>query len=185
DARAILGKAVEAIVTGKRVSVGSPSFVAEQARLSGSTGVVVAGWEDQGKTVVVVSVEGVPTGLIAVRDEPRPDAAEGIRALHAMGVEAVMLTGDNIRTGQAIAGALGLQVKAGLLPEDKLREISALKAQAPVAMVGDGINDAPALAASSVGIAMGGGTDVALETADAALLNSRVVDVAALVGLSR
>ncbi|WP_456307477.1 heavy metal translocating P-type ATPase [Paeniroseomonas aquatica] len=185
DARAILGKAVEAVVTGKRVSVGSPSFVAERAQLSGSIGVVVAGWENQGKTVVVVSVDGVPTGLIAVRDEPRPDAAEGIRALHAMGVEAVMLTGDNIRTGQAIAGALGLQVKAGLLPEDKLREISALKAQAPVAMVGDGINDAPALAASSVGIAMGGGTDVALETADAALLNSRVVDVAALVGLSR
>lgn len=96
-----------------------------------------------------------------------------------------MLTGDNVRTGQAIAGALGLKVKAGLLPEDKLREIGALKAKAPVAMVGDGINDAPALAAASVGIAMGGGTDVALETADAALLNSRVVDVAALVGLSR
>jgi Cd2+/Zn2+-exporting ATPase len=185
DARAIPGKAVEAVVTGKRVSVGSPSYVAEQARLSGNVGEVVAGWENQGKTVVIVSVDGVPTGLIAVRDEPRPDAAEGIEALHALGVETVMLTGDNIRTGQAIAGALGLQVKAGLLPEDKLREIGALKAQAPVAMVGDGINDAPALAASSVGIAMGGGTDVALETADAALLNSRVVDVAALVGLSR
>lgn len=185
DARAIPGKAVEAVVTGKRVSVGSPSFVAEQARLSGNAGEVVAGWENQGKTVVIVSVDGVPTGLIAVRDEPRPDAAEGIEALHALGVETIMLTGDNIRTGQAIAGALGLQVKAGLLPEDKLREIGALKAQAPVAMVGDGINDAPALAASSIGIAMGGGTDVALETADAALLNSRVVDVAALVGLSR
>ena len=185
DARAIPGKAVEAVVTGKRVSVGSPSFVAEQARLSGNAGEVVAGWENQGKTVVIVSVDGVPTGLIAVRDEPRPDAAEGIASLHALGVETVMLTGDNVRTGQAIAGALGLQVKAGLLPEDKLREIGALKAQAPVAMVGDGINDAPALAASSIGIAMGGGTDVALETADAALLNSRVVDVAALVGLSR
>ncbi|TPG57397.1 cadmium-translocating P-type ATPase [Roseomonas nepalensis] len=185
DARAIPGKAVEAVVTGKRVSVGSPSFVAEQARLSANAGEVVAGWENQGKTVVIVSVDGVPTGLIAVRDEPRPDAAEGIASLHALGVETVMLTGDNVRTGQAIAGALGLQVKAGLLPEDKLREIGALKAQAPVAMVGDGINDAPALAASSVGIAMGGGTDVALETADAALLNSRVVDVAALVGLSR
>lgn len=185
DLRAIPGKAVEAVVTGKRVAVGSPSHAAGQAPLPADAARTVAEWENQGKTVVVVSVDGTHTGLIAVRDEPRPDAAAGIRALGALGVEAVMLTGDNIRTGQAIAGALGLKVKAGLLPEDKLREIGALKEKAPVAMVGDGINDAPALAAASVGIAMGGGTDVALETADAALLNSRVVDVAALVGLSR
>ena len=185
ESRAIPGKAVEAVVTGKRVTVGSPTYAAAQAPLTADATRTVAEWENQGKTVVVVSVDGAPTGLVAVRDEPRPDAAAGIRALDALGVEAVMLTGDNVRTGQAIAGALGLKVKAGLLPEDKLREIGALKAKAPVAMVGDGINDAPALAAASVGIAMGGGTDVALETADAALLNSRVVDVAALVGLSR
>jgi Cd2+/Zn2+-exporting ATPase len=185
DARAISGKAVEAVVIGKRVSVGSPVYAASLATLPNDAAQAIANWESQGKTVVVVSVDGAPTGLIAVRDEPRPDAAAGIRALDALGVQSVMLTGDNIRTGQAIAGQLGLKVKAGLLPEDKLREIGALKAQAPVAMVGDGINDAPALAAASVGIAMGGGTDVALETADAALLNSRVVDVAALVGLSR
>ncbi|MCG7362427.1 cadmium-translocating P-type ATPase [Roseomonas sp. ACRSG] len=185
DSRAIPGKAVEAVVTGKRVTVGSPSHAAAQAPLPADAARAVADWENQGKTVVVVSVDGAHTGLIAVRDEPRPDAAAGIRALDALGVEAVMLTGDNVRTGQAIAGALGLKVKAGLLPEDKLREIGALKEKAPVAMVGDGINDAPALAAASVGIAMGGGTDVALETADAALLNSRVVDVAALIGLSR
>ena len=185
DSRAIPGKAVEAVVTGKRVAVGSPSFAAEQVPLSADAARTVAELENQGKTVVIVSVDGSHTGLIAVRDEPRPDAAAGIRALRDLGVEAVMLTGDNVRTGQAIAGALGLKVKAGLLPEDKLREIGALKEKAPVAMVGDGINDAPALAAASVGVAMGGGTDVALETADAALLNSRVVDVAALVGLSR
>jgi Cd2+/Zn2+-exporting ATPase len=185
DSRAIPGKAVEAVVTGKRVTVGSPSHAAEQAPLPGDAARAVAEWENQGKTVVVVSVDGVPIGLIAVRDELRPDAVAGIRALDALDVESIMLTGDNLRTGQAIAGALGLKVKAGLLPEDKLREIGALKEKAPVAMVGDGINDAPALAAASVGIAMGGGTDVALETADAALLNSRVVDVAALVGLSR
>ncbi|WP_245906676.1 heavy metal translocating P-type ATPase [Teichococcus aestuarii] len=185
DARAIPGMAVEAVVTGKRVTVGSPSYATKQAPLPGDADRVIADWEQQGKTVVVVSVDGAATGLIAVRDQPRADAAAGIRALDALGVETVMLTGDNIRTGQAIAGALGLKVQAGLLPEDKLREIGALKAKAPVAMVGDGINDAPALAAASVGIAMGGGTDVALETADAALLNSRVVDVAALIGLSR
>ncbi|GAA0592242.1 heavy metal translocating P-type ATPase [Craurococcus roseus] len=185
DARAIPGKAVEAVVTGKRVTVGSPSHAADQAALPGDAERAVAGWEDQGKTVVVVSVDGAPTGLVAVRDEPRADAAAGIRALGAMGVRSVMLTGDNPRTGRAIAGALGLDVKAGLLPADKLREIGALKEKAPVAMVGDGINDAPALAAASVGVAMGGGTDVALETADAALLNGRVLDVAALVGLSR
>jgi magnesium-transporting ATPase (P-type) len=96
-----------------------------------------------------------------------------------------MLTGDNIRTRQAIAGALGLKVKAGLLPEDKLREIGALKARAPVTMTGDGINDAPALAAASVGIAMAGGTEVALETADAVLLRGQVTDLPALVRLSR
>ncbi|NOG73634.1 heavy metal translocating P-type ATPase [Roseicella sp. DB1501] len=185
DLHAIPGKAAEAVVTGKRVTVGSPSHAAEQAPLPADAERAVAEWEGQGKTVVVVSVDGAPTGLIAVRDEPRPDAAAGIRALDALGVEAVMLTGDNIRTGQAIAGALGLKVKAGLLPEDKLREIGALKEKAPVAMVGDGINDAPALAAASVGVAMGGGTDVALETADAAVLGSRVLDVAALVRLSR
>jgi Cd2+/Zn2+-exporting ATPase len=185
DSRAIPGKAVEAVVTGKRVTVGSPSHAAEQAPLPSEAERAAAEWEGQGKTVVVVTVYGAPTGLIAVRDEPRADAAAGIRALRDLGVRPIMLTGDNPRTGKAIAAALGLDVQAGLLPEDKLREIGALKAQAPVAMVGDGINDAPALAAASVGVAMGGGTDVALETADAALLNSRVVDVAALVGLSR
>jgi Cd2+/Zn2+-exporting ATPase len=102
-----------------------------------------------------------------------------------MGVASVMLTGDNERTGRAVAAALGMDVRAGLLPEQKLREIEALKARGPVVMVGDGINDAPALAAASVGVAMGGGTAVALETADAALLHGRVSGVVELVALSR
>ncbi len=105
--------------------------------------------------------------------------------LRAMGIASVMLTGDNERTGRAIAAGLGMDVRAGLLPEQKLREVEALKAGGPVAMVGDGINDAPALAAASVGIAMGGGTAVALETADAALLCKRVYGVGELVALSR
>src|SRR5690606_25825163 len=96
-----------------------------------------------------------------------------------------MLTGDNARTAAAIAGNLGLEAKAELLPDAKLAEIGALRAHGGIAMVGDGINDAPALAAASVGIAMGGGTDVALETADAALLKNRVTGVAELVELSR
>jgi Cd2+/Zn2+-exporting ATPase len=96
-----------------------------------------------------------------------------------------MLTGDNQRTGQAIASALGLEARAELLPDAKLEAIAELKAHGPVAMVGDGINDAPALAAASVGIAMGGGTDVALETADAALLSNRVGGVVELVSLAR
>ena len=96
-----------------------------------------------------------------------------------------MLTGDNRRTGAAIAGAIGIDVKAELLPDAKLGAIAEMKARGPVAMIGDGINDAPALAAASVGIAMGGGTDVALETADAALLQNKVQGVADLVELSR
>lgn len=126
-----------------------------------------------------------PLGVIAIRDEPRPDARAALAQLHGLGVKTVMLTGDNARTGQAIARDLGLDVQAELLPEDKLRLIGELKAQGGVAMVGDGINDAPALAQSDVGIAMGGGTDVALETADAALLQERVTGVADLVALSR
>jgi Cd2+/Zn2+-exporting ATPase len=185
DPRTLPGRAVEALVSGKRVSVGSSTHAGGLATLPAETARMVEGWEAQGKTVVVVVVDGSPMGLIAVRDEPRADAASGIRTLRDMGVHSVMLTGDNSRTAQAIASALGLDVRAGLLPEGKLQAIAALKARAPVAMVGDGINDAPALAAATVGVAMGGGTGVALETADAAVLNSRVTDVAALVGLSR
>jgi len=96
-----------------------------------------------------------------------------------------MLTGDNRRTGEAIAISLGLDAKAELLPDDKLREIGKLRERGAVVMVGDGINDAPALAAANVGVAMGGGTDVALETADAAVLKDRVTGVAELVSLSR
>src|SRR5690606_10458368 len=124
-------------------------------------------------------------GLLALRDEPRPDAKAAVARLKAMGVRPVMLTGDHALAGQAIAAGLGLECVAQLLPADKQRFITQLKAQGGVAMVGDGINDAPALAAADVGIAMGSGTDVALETADAALLENRVLDVVRLVALSR
>ena len=107
------------------------------------------------------------------------------RASRQLGIRTVMLTGDNRRTGNAIGGALGLDVRSELLPDAKLAAIGELKKAGPVAMVGDGINDAPALAAASVGVAMGGGTDVALETAEAALLKNRVIGVAEMVALSR
>jgi Cd2+/Zn2+-exporting ATPase len=175
------GKEVRAVVAGRVVTVASP----RHAPVAGPLAEALARLEGEGKTVSVVTIANTPLGLIAFRDEPRADAAPGIAALKALGIRPVMLTGDNARTGAAIAAALGLDVKAELLPEDKLREIAALKAQGAVAMVGDGINDAPALATASVGIAMGGGTDVALETADAAVLRDRVTGVAELVALSR
>ena len=120
------------------------------------------------------------------RPEPRADAAAGIAALKELGISAVMLTGDNKRTAAAIAASLGIEPRAELLPQDKQRIVGEMqKAGEIVAKVGDGINDAPALAAADVGIAMGGGTDVALETADAAVLHGRVMDVANMVVLSR
>jgi Cd2+/Zn2+-exporting ATPase len=141
--------------------------------------------EAEGKTVVIVALKQRALGLIAVRDELRPDAVSGIQRLSTLGVRALMLTGDNARTARAVADSLGIEMKAELLPDAKLRFIGELKAREPVSMVGDGINDAPALAAASVGVAMGGGTDVALETADAALLHNRVSGIAELIQLSR
>lgn len=184
-ASAVPGKAVVARLSEGFVSVGSPRHAAELNLLPPSFEDAVQRHEAEGKTVVIVATKERALGLIALRDEPRPDAVAGIRWLKALGVDTIMLTGDNRRTGQAIASALGLDVRAELLPEAKLQAIAELKTVGPVAMVGDGINDAPALAASSVGIAMGGGTDVALETADAALLSNRVTGVAELVSLAR
>ena len=179
------GKAVTGRIRSGFVSVGSPRHAAEQGELAHDVRQRIEALEGDGKTVVVVSESKRPLGLIALRDEPRPDAVEGLARLRALGVVPVMLTGDNARTAAAISATLGIEYKAELLPDAKLEAIAAYKSQAPIAMVGDGINDAPALAASSVGIAMGGGTDVALETAEAALLKNRLVGVAELLSLSR
>ncbi len=185
EAAAVPGKAATALVEGARVAVGSPGFALEQSADLSNLSAGIDGFEEQGKTAIVVLRDGRALGVLALRDEPREDARDAVAALGRMGVTSVMLTGDNERTGRALATMLGLEVRAGLLPEQKLREIEALKARGPVVMVGDGINDAPALAAASVGVAMGGGTAVALETADAALLHERVSGVAELVALSR
>jgi len=177
------GKGLSARVDGKIVTIGaaarlgvSSTDVLEQARRL----------EAEGKSVSVVRTGGKVLGLIALRDEPRADAPEGLKDLGVLGLRTVMLTGDNRANAEAVGRMLGMEVHAELLPEDKLAFIRMLsEAQGGVAKVGDGINDAPALAAATVGIAMGSGTDVALEAADAAVLNNKVGDVAALVRLSR
>jgi Cd2+/Zn2+-exporting ATPase len=184
-ATAMPGKAVTARLRDGFVSVGSRRHAEERNLLTAALNGTIEQLEDDGKTVVIVSVKDRAIGLIALRDELRPDAAAGVERLKTLGVRPLMLTGDNRRSCSAIASALGVEARAELLPDAKLHAINELKATGPVAMIGDGINDAPALAAASVGVAMGGGTDVALETADAALLKNRVLGVAELVELSR
>ena len=182
---AVPGKAITARLREGFVSVGSPRFAAELGVLPNDVAPRIEALEGEGKTVVVVLVGKRVIGLIALRDEPREDAAAGVARLNALGIRTMMLTGDNRRTAAAIGRAVGLEVQSELLPDAKLAVIDDLKKAGPVAMIGDGINDAPALATANVGVAMGSGTDVALETADAALLKDRVLGVAELVLLSR
>jgi Cd2+/Zn2+-exporting ATPase len=186
DAKAIGGKGVSGTVDGIEVFLGSPQAAADRVSLAPEQSARIAELNDEGKTVSVLVVRGVAAGLLAMRDEPRADAAAGLKALADAGIKTIMLTGDNRRTAQAIGKTLGIEVRAELLPEDKQRIVGELKRQGlRVAKVGDGINDAPALAAADVGIAMGGGTDVALETADAAVLHGRVGDVIEMIDLSK
>ena len=186
NARAISGKGVEGRVGGVSVFLGSSKAAEERTSLAAEQTAAVESLNGQGKTVSVLVADGSVAGLIAMRDEPRPDAKAGLAALKAEGIRIVMLTGDNRTTASAIAGELGIEPRAELLPEDKQRIVADLQREGlKVAKVGDGINDAPALAAADIGIAMGGGTDVALETADAAILHGRVADVARMINLSR
>jgi Zn2+/Cd2+-exporting ATPase len=186
DAKAVGGKGVTATVEGTAVFFGSPQAANERVFLSTEQHARIAALNDQGKTVSVLIVGDHLAGAIAMRDEARADAHAGLKALTDESVKIVMLTGDNSRTATAIGKELGIEVRAELMPEDKQRIVGELKTQGLiVAKVGDGINDAPALAAADVGIAMGGGADVALETADAAILHGRVGDVARMIALSK
>ncbi|AWN35179.1 heavy metal translocating P-type ATPase [Methylobacterium radiodurans] len=185
-AKALGGKGLEGTVGGLDLFLGAPREAARRGALTPDQEAKVAELTEEGKTVAALVVNGALAGLLAMRDEPRPDAKDGIDRLAAEGIGMVMLTGDNARTAQAVAATLGIGAWAELLPEDKQRAVLDLKALGRVvAKVGDGINDAPALAAADVGIAMGGGTDVALDTADAAILRGRVVDVSRMIELSR
>ncbi|EQA1678448.1 Zn(II)/Cd(II)/Pb(II) translocating P-type ATPase ZntA [Enterobacter roggenkampii] len=174
--RALVGSGIEATVDGKKVLI---------VAAGKSSHPEVEALEQTGQTVVTVMQDGVAKGMLALRDTLRDDAKEAVAALHQLGVQGVILTGDNPRAAAAIAGELGLAFKAGLLPADKVSAVTELNAHAPLAMVGDGINDAPAMKASTIGIAMGSGTDVALETADAALTHNRLTGLAQMIDLAR
>ncbi|WP_282602118.1 heavy metal translocating P-type ATPase [Paracoccus sp. PARArs4] len=181
---AIPGMGTEAEVEGVRTTIGSVRLATERGVMTPEWAMRTQVLEDEGKTVVLLWQERV-MGLIALRDEPRADAVQAIRDLRALGVVPVMLTGDNERTAATIAGALGIVHRAGLLPADKVDAMRDLALDGHAMMVGDGINDAPALASAHVGIAMGSGTDVALETAHGAILRDRVGDVVGLMRLAR
>jgi Cd2+/Zn2+-exporting ATPase len=182
----VAGKGMEGQVDGRAVFLGSASSAGERVALTEAQAADAMRLSGEGKSLSVLVVDGLIAGMIAMRDGPRPDAKAGLAELAALGVTPIMLTGDNARAANAVGADLGIEVRAELMPADKQRIITELQRDgARVAKIGDGINDAPALAAADVGIAMGGGTDVALETADAAILNNKVGDVARLIRLAR
>ncbi|MGO3909672.1 Zn(II)/Cd(II)/Pb(II) translocating P-type ATPase ZntA [Huaxiibacter chinensis] len=178
--RARVGSGIEALVDGKTVLIYAADKFADNAFSQ-----QIPTLEASGQTVVLVAQENAVMGLLTLRDTLRQDAREAIDALHQLGIQGVILTGDNPRAAAAIADELGLSFKAGLLPADKVNAVTELNQQAPLAMVGDGINDAPAMKAATIGIAMGSGTDVALETADAALTHNRLTGLAQMISLAR
>lgn len=178
--RALAGSGIEADVNGEKVLIcAGDKFPAEGQAAH------IRALEEAGQTVVVVVKNQRLQGILALRDTLRDDAREAVSALNALGVQGVILTGDNPRAAAAIANELGLDFRAGLLPADKVTAVTTLNQQAPLAMVGDGINDAPAMKASTIGIAMGSGTDVALETADAALTGNRLTGLAQMISIAR
>ena len=183
---AVAGKGVDTVINGKRVLVGSRRFMRQhQIDIEGEEGQMYA-LEEAGKSAVLIAVDGKCEGLVAVADTVKDTAATAISQLKADGLEVVMLTGDNERTARAVAKEVGIdQVIAEVLPEDKAKQIEALQAQGKnVAMVGDGINDAPALATANIGIAIGTGTEVAIEAADLTILGGELLLIPKAINLS-
>jgi heavy metal translocating P-type ATPase len=178
--QAVPGRGVGATVEGRRVAVGSPAFVAAAgADLALASGRVQS-LQEAGNTVIALAVDGELRALFAIADEIKPDAAEAIARLRQAGLEPVMLTGDNHRTARAVASRLGIaEYRAEVLPQGKAEVVRELQRQGHrLAMVGDGINDAPALMQADVGIAIGAGTDIAIESADVVLVGERLGAVA-------
>lgn len=187
DFRAVFGKGVIASADGKTYYAGNAALMAEQGIDVSSYADRLDALADQGKTPLIFADNSGVIGIIAVADVEKATSAEAISCFAAMGIDVVMLTGDNARTAEAIRKRLGIpKVIAGVLPQDKERHIAELQAQGrTVAMIGDGVNDAPALAKADVGIAIGAGTDVAIESADAVLMRSDLLDAVSAVRLSK
>jgi heavy metal translocating P-type ATPase len=176
--KAVSGKGVEARLKGKKILVGSPAFVAEESDLAKVRGVIKQ-LESQGKTVVVVSYDQQAVGLVAIADTPKDDAVLAITEMKKKGLQPLMITGDNEQTAKAIAWQVGIdEVVASILPDQKVRQVRRLQRQGlKVAVVGDGINDAPALMQADVGIAIGAGTDIAIESSDVILISHRLTAI--------
>ena len=186
DFQALPGNGLTATWQGAALRGGNASFIRLQAALPPEMEAQAEELAEAGKTPLFFSRDGRLMGIIAVADVMKEDSPQAIRELQAMGIQVVMLTGDNPRTAQAIGRQAGVdQVIAGVLPDGKERVIRQLKEQGKVAMVGDGINDAPALTRADLGIAIGAGTDVAIDAADVVLMKSRLSDVPAAIRLSR
>jgi len=181
------GHGIEARVDGRQVLIGNRRLMEREGIDAGGLEGRVQALASDGKTAMYVAVDKKLAGVVAVADTVRDSAREAVRALHGLGIQTVMLTGDNRRTAEAVARQLGMdQVIAEVLPEDKARKVAELQgAGRDVAMVGDGVNDAPALAQAIVGIAIGAGTDVAVETADVVLVKNDPADVSRSIQLAR
>lgn len=184
--KALAGRGVTGSAQGRTIFIGAPRFAAEQGEIGPALAAQIETLEQAGNTIAVVVADGIGIGAIALRDEPRDDAREGVAALKALGVQTMMLSGDNPVTASAIGRSLSIDdVRGGLLPAEKVEALRAISQQRGTVMVGDGINDAAALAAVSVGMAMGSGTGLARETAGVALMGNRVLDVARAIALGR
>jgi heavy metal translocating P-type ATPase len=178
DFESVTGNGVRATVDDERVSVGKPGWLADEGVAVGNRAEEIQQLQHRGLTVSGVAVSGELVGLVGIGDEVKDDAAETIRRMEDAGIEPVVITGDNERTARAVADEVGIDprnVRAEVLPEDKREEIRQLQADGErVVMVGDGINDAPALTQADVGIAIGAGTDIAIESADVVLMGDRL-----------
>lgn len=187
DFEAIAGAGVKVKISGKKVLVGTKQLMSgQEVSFSGGEEKMIE-LEEQGKTVMIIAVDGKEVGLIAVADTPRESSRTAIEKLQKMGLEVIMMTGDNQKTAEAIAKKVGVHRFIGrVLPERKAEEVKKLQAEGKiVAMVGDGINDAPALAAADIGIAMGTGTDIAMEAGDITLMKGDLSGIVAALELSR